>query len=609
MNCSFKGTCTDTVNFYTRSKCRRQEVNVADAMELSCCNQRNEIFLFLVDIFITEEKEDDIGRLKAARNIESAITISSICGHIEYVKYLVSTFNITTLGKWYPQVLVYQSTHGEPDNFQLVGASEKIKNNLNPTFKTPVKVDYYFEALQPLQFVVVNVDGPTKTSYKDLAKHDIIGSCIITLSEIVSVPGRRVERNLNTPAGSFSGMIDIKAEFFQRTGQKVLFQIACRHLDKKDLFGKSDPYFKIFRKNEDDVTWTEFYQSKVIMNELNPIFEANKFPIDVVCGGNLDRPIKFEFFDWDKRSAHDLIGIFETTLRQLQESDIRTMEIPIVNVKKDCKSGYKNSGICYFKSFYIKAAYPYSILDFIAGGTEIGLMVAIDCTVSNGPLHNIGETLNQYEQSILGIGRVLEPYDTDRMIPVYGYGGSINGVTSHCFPFDVIGGREEAAGIYDVQRIYRQNMSAIGLSSPTNMEQILKKAVTAAEAGKISPTPKYTILLIITDGDICDLTQTKIQIVKGSKLPLSIVIVGVGSSAFFSMNELDGDMNSLKGAVRDIVQFVPFAEVCKNGDIAKETLKEIPKQFIRYFKKNHITPPPPRPYIAPPYTQPILYPQ
>ncbi|EGG18318.1 hypothetical protein DFA_03812 [Cavenderia fasciculata] len=80
---------------------RRQEVNVADAIELSCCNQRNEIPLFLLDIFIKEK--EDIGGLKAARlqldNIESAIIISSICGHLEYVKYLVSTFNITTLEK------------------------------------------------------------------------------------------------------------------------------------------------------------------------------------------------------------------------------------------------------------------------------------------------------------------------------------------------------------------------------------------------------------------------------------------------------------------------------------------------------------------------------
>ncbi|EGG20684.1 hypothetical protein DFA_00545 [Cavenderia fasciculata] len=515
--------------------------------------------------------------------------------------------NKDIMSKSDPQVLVYQSI-GAPDNFQLIGASEKIKNNLNPTFKTTVKVDYHFEALQPLQFVVVDVDGPSKTSYKDLSKHDIIGTTIVPLSEIVSAPGRRVERNLNTPAGSFSGMIDIKAEFFQRSGQKIQFQLGCKHLDKKDLFGKSDPYFKIFRKNEDNVSWTEIYQSKVIMNTLDPVYEANKFSMDVFCGGNPDRPIKFEFFDWDKHSAHDLIGIFETTLRQLNEGNHATMEIPIINAKKISKSGYKNSGVCYFKSFSIKTGYPYTILDFIAGGIEIGLMVAIDCTASNGSLHDIGKNLNEYEQSILGIGRVLEPYDTDRMIPVYGYGGSVNGVTSHCFPFDVIGGKEEAAGIDDVQRVYRENMSKISLSAPTLMEQVLKKAVAAAEAGKVSPIPKYTILLIITDGDICDMTETKAQVVKGSHLPLSIVIVGVGSASFYSMNELDGDTNPLKGAVRDIVQFVPFAEVSKSGNIAKETLKEIPKQFTRYFKKNNIAPPPPRAYIAPP-AQPIIPPQ
>jgi vacuolar-type H+-ATPase subunit F/Vma7 len=39
---------------------------------------------------------------------------------------------------------------------------------------------------------------------------------------------------------------------------------------------------------------------------------------------------------------------------------------------------------------------------------------------------------------------------------------------------------------------------------------------------------KYTILLIITDGIINDMQQTINEIVKGSVLPLSIIIVGVG---------------------------------------------------------------------------------
>jgi len=52
---------------------------------------------------------------------------------------------------------------------------------------------------------------------------------------------------------------------------------------------------------------------------------------------------------------------------------------------------------------------------------------------------------------------------------------------------------------------------------------------------------KYQILLIITDGIINDMKQTIDEIVRGSALPLSIIIVGVGEADFSSMDVLDAD--------------------------------------------------------------------
>jgi len=69
------------------------------------------------------------------------------------------------------------------------------------------------------------------------------------------------------------------------------------------------------------------------------------------------------------------------------------------------------------------------------------------------------------------------------------------------------------------------------------------------------------------------------QIVRGSELPLSIVIVGVGDADFESMETLDADIKPLfstmykKYMSRDIVQFVPFMQF--NNDafkLAKEVL-------------------------------------
>lgn len=77
---------------------------------------------------------------------------------------------------------------------------------------------------------------------------------------------------------------------------------------------------------------------------------------------------------------------------------------------------------------------------------------------------------------------------------------------------------------------------------------------------------QYYILLVLTDGVVTDMADTREAIVRASHLPMSIIIVGVGNADFTDMQTLDGDdgvLRSLRGepALRDIVQFVPFREL------------------------------------------------
>jgi len=71
--------------------------------------------------------------------------------------------------------------------------------------------------------------------------------------------------------------------------------------------------------------------------------------------------------------------------------------------------------------------------------------------------------------------------------------------------------------------------------------------------------------------------------VKGSDLPLSIIIVGIGDHNFWLMEKLDGDVTPLYSTnlgryrERDIVQFVPFKELKSDPiRLAREVLAEVP---------------------------------
>ena len=78
-------------------------------------------------------------------------------------------------------------------------------------------------------------------------------------------------------------------------------------------------------------------------------------------------------------------------------------------------------------------------------------------------------------------------------------------------------------------------------------------------------------------------------IVEGSKLPLSIVIVGLGNESFENMVLLDADYNPLISSngermERDIVQFVPYRDVNNSPtQLASEVLDEIPRELVNYF--------------------------
>ena len=105
----------------------------------------------------------------------------------------------------------------------------------------------------------------------------------------------------------------------------------------------------------------------------------------------------------------------------------------------------------------------------------------------------------------------------------------------------------------------------------------------------------YHIMLILTDGDIHDMSKTKDLIVAASGLPISIIIIGIGDDEFELMVELDGDEVVLKNhkgepTQRDIVQFVKYNDFKQAGIniLSEEVLQEVPEQVISYLVANQI---------------------
>ncbi|KAH9688677.1 Branched-chain-amino-acid aminotransferase-like protein 1 [Citrus sinensis] len=225
--------------------------------------------------------------------------------------------------------------------------------------------------------------------------------------------------------------------------------------------------------------------------------------------------------------------------------------------------------------------------------------------IRNGMLDNahIRLTLTQYHkvlshEAITEIGEVIQFYDSDRRFPAWGFGGkTFDGTVSHCFNLNGRAGGFEVDGVEGIMAAYASALNNVSLAGPTLFGQVINTAARIAGQSLSYDRSKYFVLLIITDGVLKDLQETKDALVRASDLPLSILIVGVGGADFTQMEILDADngrrLESSTDwvATRDIVQFVPMREV-HSGQISvvQALLEELPGQFLTYMRCRDIKP-------------------
>lgn len=496
-----------------------------------------------------------------------------------------------------------------------VARSDIVANNLNPDFPAPLNITYKFEQLQPMKLVVWDVDvGAKDPAAVQLASSDFLGECEFLLSDLLTLGGKTLTIQMKDRAGRpIPGCTALlSGEELPMSNAVVSMCLGATKLDNVETFSKSDPFVRVSKMRESG-TWIPVLKTEVIPNNLNPTWKPFKASMSQLCNCDVHRPLLLEVFDAEKNGSHQFIGSWQGSLQALQDAANQAQGLPLVNPKKKAgRADYVSSGTLHVKSCSIVAR-P-SFLDYIRGGCSLNFLVGIDFTASNGApsdplsLHYTGRGKSVYEKAIAAVGAVLEGYDTDKQFPAFGFGAALppSGAANHCFPLNGMPGSPEVEGIQGILQAYRQVVHSVRLSGPTLFAPIIAEA--ARIASQPSSSLEYFVLLILTDGCIMDMQNTVNAIVQASRLPLSLLIVGVGDEDFTSMEVLDGDEQRLKSstgqlAARDLVQFVPFRDGDLGGggrkrqrdaaeELASELLAELPGQLVEfYFDIMHISPP------------------
>ncbi|KAI3762536.1 hypothetical protein L1987_52966 [Smallanthus sonchifolius] len=481
--------------------------------------------------------------------------------------------DLDIMSKSDPMAVVYAKKKG--GTLEEVGRTEVIMNNLNPSWIQKINVVFHFEIVQPLVFQVYDVDTKyhnLSTKMQDLKDQDFVGEANCVLSEIMTLRSRSMTLKLHGRNGY------------------------------DDRLSKSDPFLRISRIVEAGNP-IPMCKTEVVNNNLDPLWKPLCITMQQYV--SKDNPLVIECFDFNSNGNHTFIGKLHTSIQDLENLYKANAGANFVFPSSRHKDHEKVlKGKLFVDGYEEKELY--SFLDYISSGFELNFMVAVDFTASNGDprspnsLHYIDYSgrLNLYQQAIMEVGEVIQVYDYDKRFPAWGFGGKLyNGSVSHCFNLNGNAGSFEIEGVQGIMTAYRNALHTVSLHGPTLFGQVVNQAADIAAQSLSTNCTKYFVLLIITDGVLTDLQETKDALVRSSDLPLSILIVGVGSADFKQMEILDADtgprLESSTGriATRDIVQFIPMRDVEHGGrSMVQALLEELPGQFLTYMRSRDIKP-------------------
>ncbi|KYO19500.1 copine-6 isoform A [Alligator mississippiensis] len=420
-----------------------------------------------------------------------------------------------------------------------VERTEVLASSLDPIFAHVFSLDYFFEEMQALLFEVIN-----EAESQDSGP---LGVAECTLGQIVSQRNVTLPLLLDTGEAAGKASIVIEVEEVSSTNELVRLEFRALKLDNKDLFSKSDPFLEIYKVNSNE-SEELVKRTEVVYNNLNPSWEPFRVSLHSLCGCDPDRTIKCMVYDHNSSGKHDYIGEFTTSFREMQEvADGNEVQWECINPKyRDKKKNYKNSGLVVLAQ--CKREKVHTFLEYIMGGLQIYFTVAIDFTASNGDprsehsLHFINpREPNEYLQALSAVGQICQDYDSDKKFPAFGFGAQIppDYEVSHDFPINFDPENPECDRIAGVIEAYKRCLPQIQLYGPTNVAPIINRVLApAAEEGNGQPT-RYRVLLVLTDGALSDMPAARDAVVRASRLPVSIIIVGVGRADFSDMRELD----------------------------------------------------------------------
>lgn len=129
------------------------------------------------------------------------------------------------------------------------------------------------------------------------------------------------------------------------------------------------------------------------------------------------------------------------------------------------------------------------------------------------------------------------------------------------------------------------------MSQPTLFDPLFKEVIKLGQESMKKGGLDYVVIVVMTDGEIHDMKSVIDTVIQASRLPISIIIIGIGQASFAKMQCLDGNQGLVnsKGEKweRDMVSFLEFKkQISDFVSFSKQVLSSLPSQIAEFYSIN-----------------------
>ena len=392
------------------------------------------------------------------------------------------------------------------------------------------------------QAIITKNAGTRELMRNGTFPHKVMGTALFEVGQILGSRGNVASKSLQT-GGNIMAQIE-RCDGLS-SGQ-VNFQLQGFRLQNVQTLGRtSSPYYELYRKVDrpTGATWISVYRSNVVRRDLNPLWTEVTLDIQATCNGDLDRAMKVIVWDHRRSGKHKPMGEFETTMRgfmavkgeddgftlKKHEEDVGSIQVidaTLVGVAASelqaattaagqeaaltgsgsGSGGGGKGGSGSGSPTKIRQKRP-EFVDYLSGGCQISLAVAIDFTASNGDPREpdtphyfhppASKEWNDYEKAIFAVGSILAKYDSDQKFPVWGFGAKYNGEVRHCFQ---CGTEVEVEGVQGIMDAYRGVFrTPLTMSYPTKFTEVIQTAAAYARHEQVRTVVMLVDLTCLSD--------------------------------------------------------------------------------------------------------------